>query len=424
MKLLLKTSLYYLLFTIPVLLFAGFLFFNVITHEVKESNNELLAKRALIIENYLNQKDTVAINLISKSFEAQVIKLPKNFKIKSNKSIFSDTLIYDHKENELAENSIITSFVAINNDKFQIKTWRSTLEYDELIKGIFYLFSLLLFALFLITLLINFWISKTLWKPFYNSLEIIKNFRANNIQVHLFKKTTTKEFTDLNNSLSNMMEKMISDYNNQKKFTENASHEIQTPLAVLKSKIDLLVQSKNMDEQDLKLITSIDDSCSKLISLNKSLLLLTKIGNNQFLELKNVSLKQFINSTLSLFEDQITSHNLKINLTFEEDFIFNMNPDLCLILFNNLVKNAIRHNIKEGIIEIKIQSKSVTISNSGKEQTLGSNIFERFQKESTSNQSLGLGLAIAKEITTISNLDFTYSFKLNKHSFTISSKKI
>ena len=421
MKLLIKTSLYYLLFTIPVLLIAGFVFFNVITHEVKESNNELLSKRALIIENYLKQNDTVAINLISKSFEAQVIKLPQNYKIKTKNNIFSDTLIYDHKEKELAENSIITAFVSINSDKFQIKTWRSTLEYDELISGIFYLFSLLLFALFLITILINLWISKTIWKPFYTTLETIKKFRASNNEVTLPKKTTTKEFTDLNNSLSNMMEKMISDYSNQKKFTENASHEIQTPLAVLKSKIDLLVQSKNMNEQDLKLITSIDDSCSKLIRLNKSLLLLTKIGNNQFLESKNVSFNQIIINALSLFEDQILIQNIQIKMNLVNDFIFNMNPDLCLILINNILKNAIRHNFKNGIIEIEMNENSIAISNSGKQQPLENTIFERFQKESSFDQSLGLGLAISKEITAISNLNLDYNFVLGKHRFTISA---
>ncbi len=420
MKLLLKTSLYYLLFTIPVLLIAGFVFFNVITHEVKESNNELLYKRTLIIENYLKLKDTVAINLISKSFEAQVVKLPKNYKIKTKNNIFSDTLIYDRKENELAENSIISAFVEVNNDKFQIKTWRSTLEYDELIKGIFYLFSLLLFALFLITLLINLWISKTIWKPFYQTLEIIKNFRASNNQVNLPKKNTITEFTNLNNSLSNMMEKMILDYNNQKKFTENASHEIQTPIAVIKSKIDLLVQSKNIDEQDLKIITAIDDSCSKLIRLNKSLLLLTKIGNNQFLEKNEVSFQLIIANSLTLFEEQILNNDLQLKQTIEEDFLFKMNPDLCLILINNLIQNAVRHNIQNGFIEIEITKTSIKISNSGIHSQLETNVFERFQKNSTSNNSVGLGLAISKEITVISNLNLNYDFLSNKHTFIIS----
>ena len=420
MKLLIKTSLYYLLFTIPVLLISGLVFFKVITHEVKESNNELLAKRALVIENYLKENDTIAINLINKSFEAQVNKLEVN--LNSSKSVFSDTLIYDKKEKEFAENRMITSFVTVKNYNYQIKTWRSTLEYSELVEGIFYLLMLLLFFLFLITLFINLWISKTIWKPFYNTVEEIKKFRASDNEVILPKKTSIKEFAALNNSLSSMMEKMILDYNNQKKFTENASHEIQTPLAVIKAKIDLLVQSKNIDEQDLKLITAIDDSCSKLIRLNKSLLLLTKIGNNQFLELKEVSFKNIISNSLTFFEEQIENSNLEIKQIIKDDFKFNMNPDLCLILINNLLQNAIRHNVKNGFIEIEITKNSITIVNSGNELPLATNIFERFQKNSSSNQSIGLGLAISNEITVISNLELKYKFTLNKHSFTISSK--
>lgn len=422
MKLLIKTSLYYLLFTIPAMLISGYVFYNVITHEVKESNNEFLAKRALVIENYLKEKDTIAINVINKSFEAQVIALSSNFNINLKESVFSDTLIYDKKEKELAENSMITSFVSINSDKYQIKTWRSTLEYSELVQGIFYLLILLLFFLFLITLFINFWISKTIWKPFYATVEAIKKFRTNDNVVILPKKTAIQEFTALNNSLSTMMEKMIADYNNQKKFTENASHEIQTPLAVIKAKIDLLVQSKNMNENDLKLIMSIDDSCSKLIRLNKSLLLLTKIGNNQFLEVSEVSFEKVTANALSLFEEQIINSNLEIKQTIEADFKFKMNPDLCFILINNLLQNAIRHNVKNGFIKIEINENRISISNSGNQTALATNIFERFQKNSTSNQSIGLGLAISNEITAISTLDLKYQFVLNAHSFTISSQ--
>ena len=422
MKLLIKTSLYYLLFTIPVLIISGFVFYKVITNEVKGSNNELLAKRALVIENYLNENDTIAINVINKSFEAQVVKLSENYKINEKEPVYTDTLIYDKKEKELAENSMITTFISINKSKFKIKTWRSTLEYSELIEGIFYLLMLLLFFLFLITLFINLWISKTIWKPFYATVESIKNFRANDNRVILPKKTTIKEFAALNNSLSNMMEKMIADYNNQKKFTENASHEIQTPLAVIKSKIDLLVQSKNMNEDDLKLIMSIDDSCSKLIRLNKSLLLLSKIGNNQFLEIKEVSFQEIIENGLSLFEEQIASSKLEIKKIITEDFKFKMNPDLGFILINNLLQNAIRHNIQNGFIVIEFKENSLSISNTGDQMALETNIFERFQKNSNSTQSIGLGLAISNEIAMISDLNLNYNFASNKHSFVISCK--
>ncbi len=423
MKLLLKTSLYYLLFTIPLLLVFAVVFYNVITHEVKESNNELLTKRALVIEGYLKNNDTIAINLIIKSNEAQINMLPLSFKNIPTKTVFSDTLIYDKNEKELAENSMISSFVNINNQNYTIKTWRSTLEYDELIEGISYLFSLLLFCIFLIFIGINIWISKTIWQPFYTTVDAIKKFRIANNQVSLSNKTPIKEFTDLNQSLNSMMHKMIADYNNQKRFSENASHEIQTPLAIIKAKIDLLVQSKNFDENDLKIITTIDDSCSKLIKLNKSLLLLTKISNNQFLETKEISISQTISNTLVYFEEQIEFKNIVIKQIFEDDFKPNINPDLVSILINNLIQNAIRHTNQDGIIEIEINKNNLIIRNSGDEKPLPNNVFERFQKNTTSTQSLGLGLSICKEIVSISELELQYEHHLNQHIFIISSKK-
>jgi len=86
----------------------------------------------------------------------------------------------------------------------------------------------------------------------------------------------------------------MSDYNSQKRFSENASHEIQTPLAVIKSKVDLLIQSDNLKDYEMKLIAGIDDACSKLISLNKSLLLLTKIENRQFKTAEKVSIEKLL----------------------------------------------------------------------------------------------------------------------------------
>lgn len=420
MKLLAKTSLYYLILIIPILIISGFICYYFITIEVKYSNDELLFNRKNVVEKYLITNDEVALNLITKSGEAQIKNVTKSLCKHTNNQMFADTLILDKKENELANNRMITSFVKVNNSYYQIKIWRSTLEFDELFEGIFYFLFFIFFFLFLISMLINFWVSKTLWKPFYYTVSSLNSFRASDNTIPHFYRTSIAEFSDLNSSLSAMMGKMISDYNSQKKFTENASHEIQTPLAVIKSKIDLLIQSQNLEENEMKLIIAIDDACSKLARLNKSLLLLTKIENRQYNEIEKVSFGATIDNSLLFFQEHIEANRLEVIKNSEADFCVRMNPDLCLILINNLIQNAIRYNTKEGTIEIFMNQDKCTIINTGNNEPINPNLFERFQKNSTSNQSLGLGLSIIKEILEVSCLSLNYRYTFNKHRFIIS----
>lgn len=423
MKLLTKTSLYYLLLSIPILILSGFVCYYVITKEVKDSNNELLLNRKIQVEHYLKNNDTVSLSLIIKSKEAQIEKIRRSHFKNGTKTMFSDTLILDKQEDEMAEHRMISSVVKVGNTNYQIKIWRSTLEYDELKVGLFYLITIILFLLFLISLCINLLVAKTLWKPFHKTISSLKTFRASDNDIPEFTKTTVKEFKDLNNSLTEMMDKMIVDYNSQKKFTENASHEIQTPLAVIKSKVDLLIQSANLKANEVELIIAIDDACSKLIRLNKSLLLLTKIENRQFKTTENVSVVKIINQSLLLFEEHIKANKIVVIKNIEEDFFINMNADLFLVLINNLFQNAIRHNNEEGSIIIFIKNNSLSIHNTGKEEPLNmALLFKRFQKNSTSHLSTGLGLAITNEIAEVSGLSLKYKFITNRHRFTLTVK--
>jgi len=423
MKLLAKTSLYYLLLSIPILILSGVVCYYVISKEVQDGNNELLLNRTALIEQYLRNNDAAALDLIIKSGEAQIKPIFKVNLKGVGHYVFSDTLILDQRENELAPNRMITKYLIAGHSHYQIKIWRSSLEFDELVEGIFYSLVLLLFFLFLTSILFNFWVSKTLWKPFYKTVSIVKKFRASDNELPYFENTTIKEFAVLNHSITTMMEKMISDYNSQKRFSENASHEIQTPLAVIKSKVDLLIQSEKLKDYEMKLIGGIDDACSKLISLNKSLLLLTKIENRQFKITEIVSVEKIIANSLLLFEEQIKASNIAILKTIEDDFLISMNPDLCLILINNLVQNSIRHNVENGSIIIHIKQRSLLIQNTGNKMKLNLDLlFKRFQKHSTSQSSTGLGLAIAHEIAEVSGLNLDYNFYENQHQFILTQK--
>ena len=220
-----------------------------------------------------------------------------------------------------------------------------------------------------------------------------------------------------------MIDKMMQDFIFQKQFTENASHEMQTPLAVIRNKIELLIQSENLNKTESDLILSINDAVSKLSRLNKSLLLLAKIENHQFKGEADISLVKIIDESLLLFEDHLAEKNIKVIKAYHDNIKLFINPDLCMVFVNNLMQNAIRHNTQNGSIEILLDKNHFSISNTGKALAIDpSKIFQRFQKDPGSIDSTGLGLAIAKEIAVASGLTFEYDYWDLKHNFSLKFK--
>lgn len=417
MKLITKTSLFYLAFGIPVLIVAGYICFVIATEEIEESNDGILLNLREQVATMIANSDFISLNVLIKSNEISLAVVADETPVRTT---FSDTLLLDQRENEYSEARMLTTVLKQGRNKFRLKVWRNTLETDQLIGGIFTSMVLVLILSVLIYAVINFYVSKALWKPFYTALDNLRKFQGSDKNVPEFTATNVKEFDELNKSLASMMGNMISDYGRQKKFTEHTSHEIQTPLAVIKSKVDLLIQSELADQQ-AKLIIAIDDACSKLIRINRSLLLLTKIENRQFKNTERVSFEKKINNSLSLFADHITDKNISVQKNFDGDFTIDANPDLCLILMNNLLQNAIRHNFDGGSISFVMTRDRFSIMNSGKAESLkGADLYERFHKDPEIQDSVGLGLAIVKEIADASQLSLLYEHREFIHIFSFS----
>ena len=194
-----------------------------------------------------------------------------------------------------------------------------------------------------------------------------------------------------------MTDKIHIDYLQQKEFTENASHEMQTPLAVIKANLTQLMQSTTLSESDMNNLQTIENTTKKMASLNKALILLSKIENNQFKENELIPINKIINKVVNNFADLIEVKNIKLKLNLKDELQITINPTLAEILLSNLVQNAIRHNVNGGIINIDLMQNKLIISNSGEALTINSNeLFTRFKKNDASKDSLGLGLAIVK----------------------------
>ncbi len=418
MKLLVKTSLYYLIFGIPVLLIAAVVGYFMLATAVKGNNHDLLKLRKKQIEKQLNKNDSTAFQ--SNIFYDEVIITPTTISGKT-KNIYSDTLMVDPEDGDTDLKAMLTTIIKTKHGNYLVKIWLSTVDNDELVSTILTWLAIILVLIFIVFFYINWYVSRTLWKPFYRIVEVLNSFRSSDKEKPELQNSSITEFKELNNSVNGMMEKMMSDFNNQKQFTENASHEMQTPLAIIKNKIELLIQSENLSKAESEIISSVDNAADKLSRLNKSLLLLSKIENRQFNQEDNISLNEIIEESLIQFEDLIAEKNITVKKNIRESVTLRINPDLCMVLVNNLLQNAIRHNIQNGVIEINLNEKEFSISNSGLPLAVERNkIFERFQKNPASVESTGLGLSIAKEIAEASRLSLKYHFESEKHFFIIS----
>jgi len=417
MKLQTKTSLYYFIGSIPILLIAGIIIYVIITSEVRYSNDELLRIRLSQIEKCILSRDTVSIKMIIASGEATITPIAMPVK---EKNIFSDKAIYDNSEKEMAIFRSLQSTTILNNQGYSIQIFRSSLEYEELLKGLFIGFLAIMMLSTSAFFIINYYISKNLWKPFFQTLEILKRFDPTTEAPHLFPSTNIIEFKQLNDSVKSLTGKLTVDFKSQKQFAENASHEMQTPLAIMQSKIEWLFQSNKLGEEELNNIKVLDDMIKRVSRLNKSLLLLSKIENNQYKPDENVHLNAIIQKSLVLFDEYISMKKISIKKEMPDEVKLEINNDLCEILINNLMQNAVRHTTNGGEIIIGLTHEALFISNSSEGDPLNpSEIFKRFSKGAESKDSIGLGLSIAQQIVKVSRMELIYDFKNKLHVFAL-----
>lgn len=290
----------------------------------------------------------------------------------------------------------------------------------EILEGVATQFGIVMVIFAIGVILSTLLVSKRLWRPFENTLREIKQFRLEEQHLPTFPQTDIKEFTQLNTSVSELMAKSINSYSQQKEFTENASHELQTPLAILRSKLDLLIQQPDLTEQQAKTVEELYDVTSRMSRLSRDLLLLSKIENSQYEKAEPISLSDTITRILNniepLFGDM--SHNIDIS---SDSAIVNANPVLFEVVMNNLVVNAIRHNSQTGIIDVTLRGDTFSVSNTANADKLDKErIFSRFYKpDGERSVGNGLGLAIVKSICDHYGWTINYEFHKGRHVFSI-----
>lgn len=295
----------------------------------------------------------------------------------------------------------------------------STVEEDELIYDLTTALVVLYIFLVISIVAVNGYLLNKAMRPFYLILDKLKKYQFGVPFSQKKQNFSITEFEELNVEINEMIERNELVFYQQKQFIENASHELQTPLAIVINKIDLLIQNENPDKKNLNFLTEVKNDLRRMVGLNKSLLMLSKIENSQFNKTSGVDFNSLISKLVENYEDFIEFKKVEVSIIEKGIFVADFNQDLADILLSNLLKNAVKYNNEEGTLNIIIENDRITFQNSGASVPLDkSKIFNRFYKQGSDHTSTGLGLSIIKTIIKqYPGWDIIYEFEDKMHYF-------
>lgn len=416
-----KPFIIYVLIILVISIPAYYLVVDAIWKHELDEHNDIVARKTASQINSLKLTEEKLIETIQLWNDVQpstnIRKLEKNDNLKDSIFIVEKPHDFLHFE-EIDRFRCLSKVIYLNQKpyRFNIET-----NIEETQETIFFISITTVFLFVLIVgglLVLNRRLSKSVWKPFRETLDQLKTFSLNNQTKIEFSKTDVSEFDELNQSLTKLIEHNVSVYKTQKEFTENASHELQTPLAILKNKLDILLQNQDLTEKQYQIAEEMNRALSRSSRINKNLLLLAKIDNKQF-DSKTFHLDEVLNQSLEILQEHFEQKNISVNTEIFDNVKVNGNIGLTEVLINNLIINAIRHTSINGSILIRLSQSEFEVSNSGTGKLNGDLLFKRFSRFSKDNNGSGLGLAIVQEICKSQNWTINYRFENNNHIFSV-----
>lgn len=399
-----------------------FFYYTVIDEVMDETDDALANYRDIIVGKIL--ADSTLLDTEDKIIHSYSIRPLTTEEVKHYRDRYYDGTVYIETEDEYEPVRIMKScFMATDLKYYELELRLSTLERDDLIAAIFKYLVALYIALLCCIIFSTRLILKSVFRPLDRLLEWLENVSPGHPAPYLNPDCRIREFRTLNRAALEMHERAEKAYREQKEFIENASHELQTPLAVINGKLELLAEHENLDEEELKNIDDMFRSLHRAIQLNKSLLLLSLIQNRQFEEVTEVNMNPHVRKILELLSDLYEEKELDYHLSDTEDCRIRMNESLAHTLLTNLIKNAIIHSPEHGRVDILIHSTRIEIVNDGNQALDERQMFKRFYKgHSGQKESTGLGLSIAQSIADLYHLSLTY-YHDGRHHFVLKVAK-
>src|SRR5450432_1158776 len=402
-----------LLAMVSIFLLAGVAFYFLLWFVMIDEVDEDLKIEQREIENYIAEyhrpPEPISVKDQRSSYEKTTIQ---------NKILAFHTIQSPDKR-EAEDFREITFTEKIGNEWFLFKVSKSLEGVLKMNRSIIIISLITVTLILFVTLLINRWLFRRLWQPFYDTLKGVSQFRLGEKKSISFGQTPIEEFSLLNKTIDQFVANADREFTGLKEFTENASHELQTPLAIIRSKLDVLIQDENLTETQGNAAASAYDALKRMIRLNHSLLLLTKIENRQFDISETIDLKILIKQKLIAYQELFQNKEIHLQSDLESTELV-INTELVDILLNNLFSNAIRHSANGDTIIIALKNHELHISNTAKNGPLNSTqLFKRFAKSADSIEHHGLGLSIVQQICSVSGWKVEYNYSLHLHQFTV-----
>ena len=405
---------------LPLMAVWGALFYFTMVDEIRDEADDALEDySAMIISRILAGEALPQENDGSNnSFEVHAVD--SDYAATHPHLSYRDENIYipDKREKEPAR--VITSiFHDAAGNYYELTVTTPTFEKADLFEAVLGWIVVLYVALLVIVLTITMIIFRRGLQPLYDLLHWLDAYRPGGRPERVPNNTDVEEFRRLNVALQQAVDRSEELFERQSQFIGNASHELQTPLAIIGNRVEWLLDSTTITEEEAGELFKIKQTLSRAVRLNKTLLLLTKIDNGQFPESVEVDLVQMIRESAESYGDVYAEREVSVTHSLPAEFKVEMNESLAATLVTNLIKNAFVHSSNGSEVHISIAGRTLTISNAGEEPLDKEHIFERFYQAARKEGSTGLGLALVAAICRYYNLRLEYFFADGKHHFEV-----
>ncbi len=420
MKLITRIAIRLTMALAPLMILWAVLFYFALIKEINdEMDDSLETYSEMIIVRMLSHQELPALNSGSNnSYSIQPVD--STYAKMHDGIVYSDIEVYILEREEYEPARLLTTIFEDDKGQFyELRVSSPSFERDELAAAILRWLALIYLVLLIIVILTTLFVLRRNMRPLYDLLHWLDRYLPGHKPEAVPNDTNIPEFRQLNNAAQKAVERSEHLFEQQKNFIGNASHELQTPLAVIGNRIEWIIDNTNPTEEQLEQLMGINHSLANIVKLNKTLLLLTKIDNGQFPEVSDVDIAALVRDEVEIYGEIFEERNIECHINGAESLTVPINRTLAVTLVGNLVRNAYIHSPESSNIDITINYDKLEISNDGDTPLDAEHVFDRFYRATKREGSTGLGLALVKAIADYYSLGVYYRFEEKKHIFTI-----
>ena len=418
MKLIYKVTIRLAVVIMPVLLLWAIAFYFTMVHQVNDETDDSLDDYAEMIARRVIGGDELPTPGDGSNNTYSIELLPATG-FYNDSETYEDREVYLHwkQENEPAR-TLTKIFHDNDGTAYKLVVSTPTFERDDIIRALLIHIATIYAILLCIILAVTVIVFKISMKPLYSLLKWLDGYRPGNGVAGFPDEESVVEFKKLTKAARETIERAENHLERQKQFIGNASHELQTPLAVLGNRIEWMMDNTTLTEEQFAELSKMRQSIHRLTRLNRTLLLLSKIDSGHFLDRTDVDIVAIIENELEVYKEIFAGKEIVCNVRLPKSHVVSMDEMLATTMVTNLLKNAFVHSPGGGVVEVAISRGLLSVSNSGDEALDKKRVFDRFYTSGKTG-STGLGLALVKSITDYYGFTLEYGFKGDRHSFKI-----